>query len=81
MSTSTAHYTALGDRYFKYWLVWPAILLILLIGLFPLIYTLLVSFQNITLMEEDTSSHGLLNYSLLFDDPRLWQSLWHTMIF
>ena len=46
-----------GDRGFKYLLIWPAVLIILLIGLFPLIYSLLVSFQNVTIFEEDTSFH------------------------
>ena len=36
----------------------PAILIILLIGLFPLIYSLLVSFQSINMTEEDTSFPG-----------------------
>ncbi len=72
---------ALGDSQFKYWLIWPAVLVILLIGLFPLVYTLVVSFQNITLIDEDTSFHGLLNYRLLFADRRLWESLMHTVIF
>lgn len=69
------------DRYFKYWLIAPAIFLLLLIGLFPLIYSLIVSFQNINLMEVDTSFHGLLNYKLLFEDTRLWEALAHTLIF
>lgn len=73
--------TALGDSQFKYWLIWPAVLVILLIGLFPLVYTLVVSFQNITLIDEDTSFHGLLNYRLLFADRRLWESIMHTVIF
>jgi multiple sugar transport system permease protein len=72
---------AIGDRAIKYWLIWPAIFLILLIGLFPLIYTLVVSFQNITMMEEDTSFHGLLHYRNLFSDRRLWEALLHTLIF
>ena len=71
----------LSDRYFKYWLISPAIFLILLIGLFPLIYTLLVSFQGITMMEENTSFQGLRNYQQLFADKRLWESLLHTLIF
>ena len=53
------------DRNFKYLLVLPAILIILLIGLFPLIYTLLVSFPTVTMLAEDTSFHGLLNYARL----------------
>lgn len=70
-----------SDRHFKYWLITPAVFLLLLIGLFPLIYSLLVSFQNINLMEVDKSFSGLLNYRQLFEDKRLWESLLHTLIF
>lgn len=69
------------DRHFKYWLLAPAVFLLLLIGLFPLIYSLIVSFQNINLMDVDKSFHGLLNYSMLFEDKRLWESIIHTLIF
>jgi len=72
--------TALGDRQFKYLLVWPAVLVLLLIGLFPIIYTLMVSFQNINMFDEDTSFNGLLNYARLFSDTRLWESLLHTFL-
>lgn len=70
-----------GDRAFKYGMVLPAVLVILLIGLFPLIYTLVVSVQNITMLEEDTSFHGLLNYARLLHDARFWQALGHTFTF
>lgn len=70
-----------SDRYFKYWLIGPAVFLLLLIGLFPLIYSLVVSFQNINLIDVDTSFHGLLNYRQLFQDSRLWESLLHTLVF
>ena len=66
------------DRHFKYWIIAPAIFLLLLVGLFPLIYSLVVSFQRITMMEDDTSFAGLANYAQLFRDARLWQSLLHT---
>ncbi|MEL6962103.1 MAG: sugar ABC transporter permease [Pseudomonadota bacterium] len=72
---------AIGDRGVKYWLVWPAVLILLLIGLFPIIYTLLVSFQNINMLEEDTSFSGFMHYAALFNDGRLWQSVLHTLIF
>ena len=62
----------------RYWLITPAIFLLLLIGLFPLIYSLIVSFQRITMMEEDTPSPGFANYAQLFTDTRLWQALLHT---
>jgi multiple sugar transport system permease protein len=56
------------------------VLVLLLIGLFPLVYALIVSFQNITMMDEDTSFQGLVNYARLFDDPRLWEALGHTVL-
>lgn len=68
------------DRFFKYWLITPAIFLLLLVGLFPLIYSLVVAFQRITMMEVDTSFAGLVNFTQLFKDVRLWESLLHTGI-
>jgi multiple sugar transport system permease protein len=68
------------DRNFKYWLVIPAIFLLLLVGLFPLFYSLIVSFMRIDMMDTDTSFAGLYNYINLFKDVRLWQSLWHTFL-
>src|SRR5215510_2401035 len=68
------------DRHFKHWIIAPAIFLLLLVGLFPLIYSLVVSFQHLTMTENDTSFVGLKNYAHLFQDARLWQSLFHTAI-
>jgi multiple sugar transport system permease protein len=70
-----------ADRNFKYFLVGPSIFVLLLIGIFPLVYLLLVSFQGITMMEADTGFVGLRNYAHLFHDQRLWQALLHTVIF
>jgi multiple sugar transport system permease protein len=70
-----------GDRRFGYAMVLPAVLVILLVGLFPLIYSLAVSVQNISLLEEDTSFSGLLNYARLLEDARFWRSLGHTFLF
>lgn len=69
------------DRRFKYLLVWPAVLAILLVGLFPLVYSLAVSFQRIDMFGEDTSFQGLLNYARLVSDTRFWEALGHTLIF
>ncbi len=68
------------DRFFKYWILVPAVFLLLLIGLFPLIYSLLISFQQITMTDYDTSFVGFVNYAALFEDLRLWQSILHTLI-
>jgi multiple sugar transport system permease protein len=66
------------DRNFKYWLVTPAIFILLLVGLFPLIYSLVVSFMRITMLEVDTSFAGLANFAQMLKDSRLWLSLLHT---
>ncbi len=69
-----------SDRYFKYLMISPAIFVLLLVGIFPLIYSLVVSFQNLTMTEVDTSFQGLLNYKQLFRDSRLWWALGHTLL-
>jgi multiple sugar transport system permease protein len=70
-----------SERRFSYAMIAPAIFVLLLVGLFPLIYTLIVSFQGLTMMEQDTSFHGLANCARMFHDERLWGSLLHTTIF
>ncbi|HEX4986423.1 MAG TPA: sugar ABC transporter permease [Burkholderiales bacterium] len=72
---------AFAERNFKYLLVAPAIFVLLLIGIFPLVYLLVVSFQGLTMTETSTDFVGLRNYAMLFDDARMWQSLLHTVIF
>ena len=69
-----------ADRYFKYLMIGPAIFVLLLVGIFPLVYSLIVSFQNLTMTEVDTSFQGLLNYKQLFKDSRLWWALGHTVL-
>ena len=70
-----------ADRNFKYLIVAPAMFVLLLIGIFPLVYLLIVSFQHITMSEQDTSFVGLLNFVQLFRDARLWEALLHTLIY
>lgn len=70
-----------ADRHFKYIVIAPAILVLLLVGLFPLIYSLVVSFQGLTMLDQDFSFQGLVHYAALFRDSRLWESLLHTLIF
>lgn len=70
-----------ADRRFKYLLIWPAVLILLLVGVFPFINVLVVSFQDISLIFEDKSFSGLLNYKRLFSEARLWQAILHTVVF
>jgi multiple sugar transport system permease protein len=84
MPSATAalpHVPAKSDRFFKYWLITPAIFILLVIGIFPLLYSIMVSFQGITMTDMDTTNQGLKNYQQLFHDIRLWHALWHTILF
>jgi len=81
MSSQAVPRAGFAQRNFKYLLVSPAILLLLLVGIFPLVYLLVVSFQGITMSEDSTDFVGLLNYRALFADARLWQALLHTVVF
>jgi multiple sugar transport system permease protein len=80
-SVPAASRPAFAERNFKYLLVGPAIFVLLLIGIFPLIYLLMVSFQGITMTETGTDFVGARNYAQLFDDARMWEALLHTVIF
>ena len=80
LTSAPSRHPGISDGGFRYWIIAPAIFLLLLIGIFPLIYALIVSFQGVTMTEADTSFQGLANYTQLFHDKRLWQSLWHTLL-
>ncbi len=69
-----------ADRHFKWLVIAPSIVVLLAIGLYPLIYTAIVSFQQITMAEENTAWAGFDNYGALFTDGRLWLSIAHTFI-
>ena len=59
-----------ADRHFKWLVIAPSIIVLLLIGLYPIIHTGIVSFQQITMLAEDTSWAGFDNYGALFSDTR-----------
>jgi multiple sugar transport system permease protein len=69
------------ERGFRLALVAPSIGVLMLFGVFPLVYLVVVSVQNITMTDLDRSFQGLLNYRLLAGDPRLWDAILHTAIF
>jgi multiple sugar transport system permease protein len=80
MNIMSPTHPGVSDGGFRYWIIAPAIFLLLLIGIFPLIYALIVSFQGITMTDADTSFQGFNNYRQLFGDKRLWWSLAHTVL-
>ena len=75
------HHSGFVDRNFKQLLVAPSIFLLLLVGVFPLLYLIMVSFQGITMTENNTDFVGLQNYAYLAKDKRMWLALGHTVIF
>lgn len=77
----TAKLSLWTERNFRYLILSPAILFLLHISLFPVVYNLIVSFQHITMLDTDTSFYGFTNYTNLFRDQRFWASLLHTLIF
>ncbi|MBN9073491.1 MAG: sugar ABC transporter permease [Rhizobiales bacterium] len=66
------------DRGFAVALAAPAVLIMALFGLFPLLYSIVVSFQRLTLTASDTGFAGLANYVRLFEDGRFGLALAHT---
>lgn len=80
MSDFGRHLSVVSDRNFKYLMIAPAVFILLAISIFPLFYLIVVSFQNLTMLELDYSFQGLMNYARIFEDGRLWGALWHTFI-
>ena len=81
MNSARQFHSGFVDRNFKQLLVAPSIFLLLLVGVFPLLYLIMVSFQGITMTENNTDFVGLQNYAYLVKDKRLWLALGHTLIF
>src|SRR5262245_31039144 len=84
----------LTDARFAVLLVAPALGLILLVVLFPLLYSLWLSFTDVNLLRTVGPALelfgvrvplfrwiGLQNYARLLDDPLYWSSLWRTLYF
>ncbi|MCC5947916.1 MAG: sugar ABC transporter permease [Nitriliruptoraceae bacterium] len=66
---------------FAWWMVLPAALILFAITLYPLIYSLRISFFRYDLTAGvEPVFIGFENYRrLLFDDARFWGSLWRTL--
>ena len=52
--------------------------IILFIGLYPVLHSLVVSFQDVSVLMKNYDFVGFMNYSRLFEDGRLWYSMLHT---
>ncbi len=69
-------------RYFRYLLLVPAMTIIFFFALFPLFYTLRLSFMNQVLTNPSPPVFvGLANYRRALNDPLFWSSLQKTAFF
>lgn len=80
-TTRTANARRWWDRNLRVLLVLPCVALILGIGVFPLVYSLGVSFFDWTIQRRGVAFIGLDNYLAALQDARLWGALGHTLIF
>lgn len=65
----------------KYFFIWPALLVVLVIAIFPLIYSLTTSFMSFRLVPPTPPRFvGLENYGNLLINPRFWQVTWTTSL-
>jgi multiple sugar transport system permease protein len=69
---------ALLDRNFRHAALLPALLLLVLISAFPIVYNAIVSFQAISLSDEGGTFVGFKNYAQLAKDSRFWAALGRT---
>jgi ABC-type sugar transport system permease subunit len=90
----TARRFRLSERSFASLLILPAFLVIFLVVLFPLAYSLWMSFADVNLLRATGPAVelfgvriplfryvGLQNYLRLFADPNYWDSFWRTAYF
>ena len=74
---------ALSDRTIAWLFVGPSILLLLAINIFPLIWTIRLSFTNfrVNRVNAPVKSIGLRNYERILSDPDIWQTMQATAHF
>ncbi len=77
---SLAFWQSLGRRSFGYWLIFPALLVILGLNLYPTIQGILTSFTNQSLIDPGHSLYiGLDNYFKLLKEPVFQVALAHSL--
>src|SRR5215471_11079476 len=73
-------WSAWSDRYFKWLLVAPAVLLILALTVYPLIYSVWVAFVNFDFQIPGHAFVGLRNFEHVVEDPIAVLSLLTTAL-
>jgi len=72
---------AKADRRLAFWLCAPAVLVMIAVTGYPLIYAIILSLERYNLeLPQDTKFIGFANYGAVLSSPYWWQSLWVTLI-
>ena len=74
----------MSERYFKWLLLAPTLVVVAAMAAFPLGYSLVLSFRQWKLAQSNTPGDfiGLQNYTnLLLDDPEFWETVRVTCVF
>ena len=60
-------------------MLWPSVFLLLIITIFPFLFTIILSFSKVSLVRGISLSwNGIYNWSKLMKDGRFWYSIMHT---
>src|SRR6202045_111538 len=79
-NSSLSLWQSLGRRSFAYWLIFPALLVILGLNLYPTIQGILTSFTNQSLIDPGHSVYiGIDNYFKLLKEPVFQVALAHSL--
>ncbi len=68
----------------KYMYMVPAVLLLIIFFIFPILLTVIFSFTNLALTGSSSQNFqfvGLENYKLMLQDPEVSTSVWNTLVF
>ena len=69
-----------GSRLSKYAMVAPAVVLIVSLTIFPVLYLLWISLLDWDLQRAGRAFVGLANYAGALQDSRMWEALAHTLL-
>ncbi len=71
----------LNDEQMGWLFIAPAMLVLLVFIVWPIINIVFYSFQQKTIYLPEAKFIGLLNFKMILSDPRFWYSLWITLFF
>ena len=69
------------ERRLAFWLCAPAVLVMIAVTAYPLVYAVILSLERYNLeLPKDTKFIGFANYGAVLSSPYWWQALWVTVL-